>query len=286
MEIELNGTSIPVKLRQMTREEADTVIDWAAEEGWNPGLHDADAFYQTDPSGFFAIVAENNLAGSVALVRYSDDFMFGGLYIVHPDYRGKGIGRAILDFTKKYAEEYNLGIDGVFDLQKVYEKSGFRFAYRNIRFEGTGGGKIDNSLTILRKVPFPRVLVYDSLHYPAVRENFLKHFIYQLDSTGFAAIEGDSLTGYGFVRKCRNGYKIGPLFADTEEIAETIFSALSSVADREPLFLDVPEINRAAVTLAQSHDMKEVFGTARMYTKKIPKLPLDHIFGVTTFELG
>jgi GNAT superfamily N-acetyltransferase len=286
MDVELTGTDIPVRLRQMTREEADIVIDWAADEGWNPGLHDADAFFQTDPSGFFAIEAGKNLAGSVSFVRYNDEFMFGGLFIVHPDYRGKGIGRAILNFTREYAADYNLGIDGVFTMQPVYQKAGFKFAYRNIRFEGVGGGKIDSSLTILRKVPFPRVLVYDSLHYPAVRENFLKHFIYQLDSTGFAAVEGDSLSGYGFIRKCRNGYKIGPLFADSEEIAEMIYSALASVAGQEPIFLDVPELNKAAVALAQSHGMKEVFGTARMYTKKVPKLPLDQIFGVTTFELG
>src|SRR5271157_802448 len=193
MEVELTGTAIPAKLRQMTREEADMVIDWAADEGWNPGLHDADAFFQTDPSGFFAIESGKNLVGSVSLVRYSDDFMFGGLYIVHPEYRSKGIGRAVLDFARTYAAGYNLGIDGVYTMQPVYMKAGFKFAYRNIRFEGTGGGKIDSSLTILRKVPFPRILVYDSLHFPAVRENFLKHFIYQLDTTGFAAIEKDSL---------------------------------------------------------------------------------------------
>jgi GNAT superfamily N-acetyltransferase len=286
MEVELTGTAIPAKLRQMTREEADIVIDWAADEGWNPGLHDADAFFQTDPSGFFAIESGKNLVGSVSLVRYSDDFMFGGLYIVHPEYRGKGIGRAVLDFSRTYAAGYNLGIDGVYAMQPVYQKAGFKFAYRNIRFEGTGGGIIDSSLTILRKVPFPRILVYDSLHFPAVRENFLKHFIYQLDTTGFAAIEEDSLTGYGLIRKCRNGYKIGPLFADTYELAELIYSALASLAKYEPVFLDVAEINKAAVSLAQSHGMTEVFGTARMYSKKVPKLPMNQIFGVTTFELG
>ncbi|HLA33082.1 MAG TPA: GNAT family N-acetyltransferase, partial [Pseudomonas sp.] len=29
----------------MTRAEVDLAIDWAAAEGWNPGLHDADCFY-------------------------------------------------------------------------------------------------------------------------------------------------------------------------------------------------------------------------------------------------
>ena len=36
----------------MTRAELDIGIGWAADEGWNPGLHDADSFYATDPGGF------------------------------------------------------------------------------------------------------------------------------------------------------------------------------------------------------------------------------------------
>lgn len=286
MELELKGTGIPAKIRQMTRGEADTAIAWAAAEGWNPGLHDADAFYQTDPRGFFAIDTGDHMIGSVSMVRYSDDYMFGGLYIVHPDYRGHGIGRAVLDFVRSYSADYNFGIDGVFAMQQVYQKSGFIFAYRNIRFEGTGGGTVDKSLIPLREVPFPRVLAYDSMFFPAVREGFLKHFLYQPDCTGYAAIEGGSLTGYGVIRKCITGYKIGPLFASTPKVAETIYSALSAVADGQPVFLDVPEPNTAGVALATAHGMTEVFGTARMYTREIPKLPIEQIFGVTTFELG
>jgi hypothetical protein len=32
--------------------------------------------------------------------------------------------------------------------------------------------------------------------------------------------------------------------------------------------------------------MKQVFGTARMYTGEPPAIALDRVFGVTTFELG
>jgi len=286
MELELNGTKIPAKIRQMARSEADIVIGLAAEEGWNPGLHDADAFYQTDPPGFFAIDAEDHMIGCVSMVRYGEDFMFGGLYIVHPDYRGLGIGRAVLEFVRTYSKGCNLGIDGVFAMQPVYQKSGFRFAYRNIRFEGRGGGTVDKSLTPLREVPFPRILAYDSMFFPAVREGFLKHFLYQPDCKGYASITNGSLTGYGFIRKCHNGYKIGPLFAGNPQIAQTIFSALSTVAESEPVFLDVPEPNIAGVALAKAHGMTEVFGTARMYTRELPTLPIEQIFGVTTFELG
>jgi len=32
--------------------------------------------------------------------------------------------------------------------------------------------------------------------------------------------------------------------------------------------------------------MHPVFETARMYTGAIPELPMDRLFGVTSFELG
>jgi hypothetical protein len=37
-------------IRPMKRQELDTLLDWAAQEGWNPGLHDAEIFWHTDQS--------------------------------------------------------------------------------------------------------------------------------------------------------------------------------------------------------------------------------------------
>ena len=95
------------------------------------------------------------------------------------------------------------------------------------------------------------------------------------------------LAGYGVLRLCRSGYKIGPLFADRPEYAEALFVALKAhAAEGAPLYLDVPEVNPAAVALAKRYNMNAVFETARMYTGKSPDLPMNRLFGVTTFELG
>jgi hypothetical protein len=53
-----------------------------------------------------------------------------------------------------------------------------------------------------------------------------------------------------------------------------------------PVYLDVPEVNPAALALAVRYGMRKVFGTARMYTGAEPPLALDRLYGVTTFELG
>ena len=50
--------------------------------------------------------------------------------------------------------------------------------------------------------------------------------------------------------------------------------------------LDVPEVNRAAVSLAERNGMTPAFETARMYNKGEPELRLDKVYGMTTFELG
>ena len=84
-----------------------------------------------------------------------------------------------------------------------------------------------------------------------------------------------------------SGWKIGPLFANDGETAERLFAALTSgVEGNDPVYLDVPEVNPDALALVGRHRMRQVFGTARMYTGPSPAIALDRVFGVTTFELG
>jgi len=65
-----------------------------------------------------------------------------------------------------------------------------------------------------------------------------------------------------------------------------VFAALVAAGGGGDVFLDVPDVNRDALALAQGHGLAPVFETARMYTGAIHPLRLDRVFGVTTFELG
>ena len=80
---------------------------------------------------------------------------------------------------------------------------------------------------------------------------------------------------------------ISPLFADTPEAAEALFLGLVTVVKPdEPVYLDIPELNAASLSMVLSYQMKPVFMTARMYNRAAVSLPLQSIFGVTSFELG
>ena len=275
-------------VRTMRRREVEVAVDWAAQEGWNPGNHDAEAFYAADPEGFFIAELDGEPIGSVSVVNYSETFAFAGLYILKPEYRNRGYGSRLFAAGMAHAGDRNIGGDGVLAMQEKYRtRSGFTLAYRNIRFEGAGGGNEPEGPVDIAGVPFEPLAAYDARHFPASRPRFLAAWVRQEGACGRAVLgEDGDVAGYGVVRRCRHGYKIGPLFADTPEIAGEIFLALSAQASSGPVYLDVPEPNAAAVALAQRQGMVPVFETARIYTKAVPDLPLDEVFGVTSFELG
>ena len=277
-------------LRTLTRAELETALTWAANEGWNPGLHDAEAFYATDPDGFLGAFVDGEMVGSLSAVNYGGRFGFLGLYIVKPEYRGRGQGMKLWQAAIERLDGQTIGLDGVVERQADYGRSGFALAYRNVRYQGIAPGRmaLATEAVPLAALPFELVAGYDAGLFPAPREDFLRTWMKQPESAAFGLPKDDGgLAGYGVIRKCRNGWKIGPLFADHPDGAEALFLALRNHAGvGEPVFLDVPEPNSTAVALTARHGMGVVFETARMYKGTPPESPLARIFGITTFELG
>ncbi|WP_369325053.1 GNAT family N-acetyltransferase [Burkholderia cepacia] len=261
-------------------------IEWAAAEGWNPGLHDPSCFWEADPAGFFVGVWRGEPVACLAAVAYDERFGFIGLYIVKPGFRGKGFGIRIWQHGMRYLADRNIGLDGVVAQQANYRKSGFALAYRNIRYQGRVDGIGCAHVTAAADVPFEQLLAYDRQCFPAARARFVSAWIAQPDVVALVTVDAGRIAGYGVVRRCKAGCKVGPLFADDAGVATGLFRALAARMPGEVIVLDVPETNPAAVALAERHGMTSVFETARMYTKDAPPIAIDRVFGVTSFELG
>lgn len=277
------------RIRTMSRKEVDIAVEWAAKEGWNPGIHDADCFFSADADGFLLGFLGDEPVATISAIKYGESFGFFGFYIVKSEYRGKGYGTQIWKSGLKYLEGRNIGLDGVVDQQDNYKKYGFKSAYSTRRYEGLGGGHFPEYPEIVKlfTLPFETLDSYDREFFPANRTRFLKCWTSQADCEALGIVQNGKLGGYGVIRKCRSGHKIGPLFADGPELAEALFLALrSAIGPTELFYLDTPEVNHSAVALAERHKMKVVFETVRMYKGERPDLPLNRLFGVTSFELG
>jgi GNAT superfamily N-acetyltransferase len=276
------------RIRVMRPDEISTAVDWAAAEGWNPGLADAPCFAAADPQGFLVGELDGAPAATVSCINYGASFSFLGFYIVRQDLRGRGYGLRLWKAAIAHAGGRVIGLDGVVAQQQNYRKSGFELAYANIRYGGAivAPDRPQANVIDLSEVPLATVETYDATVFPAPRSAFLRAWIHAPGHVGCALVRDDRLAGFGVIRPCRTGYKIGPLAADDRVTAEIVLSALVAKVGGGQIFLDIPGINRDAIALAEDLGLAPVFETARMYTGAIPPLRLDRIFGVTTFELG
>lgn len=281
-----------LSIRKMERKDLDLGIKLAREAGWNPGIHDADPFYAADPNGYMIGFVGDNPVGCISAVSYHGIFGFMGFYIVMPEHRGKGYGMQLFRKAQEYLSGQNVGGDGVLERLDDYQTVGFNLAYKNHRFEFLPKDKAITAeereeIVPIENIPFEFVLDYDTQCFPTERRRFLEKWLQMPESFAFGFFDDARLQGYGVLRKCFTGYKIGPLFADTTDIAEALFRKLCACANPgEPIYLDVPEVNLPGMEIAKRYGMKEVFATGRIYTGEAPDIALEKIYGVTTFELG
>jgi len=281
-----------LSIQKITKQDLFTLIGWASQEGWNPGKHDVDVFWNTDPDAFYGVKVNDKLIAGGAIISYGGEFGFMGLFIVQSQYRNDGIGNKLWHARKnmlisRLKENATIGMDGILAMQPYYHKGGFNLAFRDERYEFLGKeySYSENVSTIVPE-DFEDILKYDSLHFGFQRRLFLSQWLKMPESKAIKFRHNNEIMGYAVIRKAEKGYRIGPLFAQNDAIAEELLKCCLSNGSEDPVYLDIPVINENAMNLVKKYDGKYIFECARMYFGEAPKIPINDIYGITSFELG
>lgn len=286
----MNNDSL--KLEKLDYNGLQTLIKWAENEGWNPGIYDAEAFWETDPDGYYGYHIDGELIAGGSIVSYNGEFGFMGLFIVKPEYRSSGIGRKLWHqrrdlLLSRLKKDASIGMDGVIAMQDFYRKGGFEIAFRDERYENIGSAfPISTNISEISDKDMEIIQEYDKQCFGYKRTKFLQIWLKMPNSRTFIYNDAGNLRGFVTIRKAVKGYKICPLFADNELIAEELYKFCLNSLIGEPVYIDIPVINRNAVNMVRKFNTKYVFECARMYYGKAPDLNIKKVFGLTTFELG
>ncbi|MBT5017421.1 GNAT family N-acetyltransferase [Planctomicrobium sp.] len=281
-------------IRNLIEDEVRQLVRWAESEGWNPGVDDAALFWNLDPQGYLGIEIEDQMIGGGAIIKHNSMFGFMGLFIVDPEFRGKKLGTKLWFARRdrlldRLDQNGTIGLDGVDDMVPFYEKGGFKQYTRHRRFElatPPSPSSAPTEVQELNELDFEKIQELDRQCFPGERAEYLKSWIHQAGHVSLGITDGTKVTGFGVMRPCQTGWKIGPLFADDISIADQLFLAFCQRAESKSVYLDAPDNNPAARELCERHQMEEVFGCVRMYLGPVPELANQKIFGITTLEVG
>ena len=272
-----------ITLRNASFAELAMVLDWAAAEGWNPGIDDAAAFFEADPKGFLAAEdTSGEIVAAISVVNHSDDFAFLGLYIVRPEHRGKGIGLALWQHALMHAGCRTVGLDGVEAQQQNYTESGFSHAGGTTRFTGPIRGTPDAGIRPASPGDVSWMVEAEAAASGVAKPKYLQAWFKPTETRTSLVLEVSG--AFCTVRQCQSGFKIGPMVADNSAEAHRLIVHAASLFDG-PVTLDVPESSAGLRGLCEQLDMEAGFKTARMYRGPFALMSHGH-FAVTSLELG
>ena len=233
--------------------------------GWNQTLVDWRRFLSLEPEGCFLAEHDSQPAGTATTTCYGDaDLAWIGMVLVHPDFRRRGIGTALLEHCIRHLRETRgircVKLDATPEGQPLYEKLGFeaewglrRWAWRKAK--GTEAQR--------HKAPL------EKRHFGLDRDTFgadRRRLLESLEKGGIATITSEH--GFGLARKGSRATYLGPISAtDTEPGLEILRSLIASV---EPgpeglIFIDLPDENEAATELVNDLGFEPVRTLTRMY---------------------
>lgn len=274
-----------IRHRVMRLRDLERVLDWAAAEGWNPGARRCRGVLAADPQGFFAAVERDEPVAAISVVNHSPTLAFLGVYICRPERRGRGIGRALWDHALDHANGRTVGLDGVTAQQANYARSGFEPAGRTIRYGGRVTGRRDARIAGPVGADVPRLVRLESRSSGSEKPAYLTAWFGDGATRRTLVLkEQGRIRGCATVRACRAGAEVGPLIAETPEVADALIAGAAAEFGPE-VSIDVPDAAQDLVGPCRGLGLAPVFETARMYRGGAPPLG-PGIYAVATLELG
>lgn len=278
----MNGVSI----RVADVADLQTMLDWAAAEGWNPGLDDAVAFHAADPEGFFVAEAGGAPVAAISVVNHSDKVSFLGLYICKTAYRGQGIGFSLWNHALGHAGSRTVGLDGVAEQEPNYAKSGFVRSGATIRFEGQLEPATSRTVRDFRQDDMPALNGLDTEANGYMRQSFLDTWLPPSRNRRTVVLtQAGKPAGFATIRRCREGAKVGPVIAPDADAGRTLVQAAAERLPATKLVVDVPSAKTDFIGLLTRLDFVQTFATARMYRGEQPCGSKD-LIAIASMELG
>jgi len=249
-----------LRIRQLAHADlpfADRVRDLA---GWNQTRDDWERFLAMEPDGCFLAEWEGEQAGTATTTRYGTTLAWVGMVLVHPSYRRRGIGSALLEQCLDHLWRCGVRcvkLDATPLGQTMYDRLGFQTEWIFARWSGRATGLRANPSGVgLRpwcSTDLSESEVLDAAVFGASRRRLLGALAAQSSAALVLESPAGSTAGFGLLRAGSRALYLGPVVATSEQAGLGLVEALLARSEGQTVFWDIPDPNTAAVSWAERH---------------------------------
>ncbi len=222
------------------------------------------------------------------LTRYSDKLAWIGMVVTDPDYQGRGYAKRLMltaiDLLTKAPTEAIM-LDASSLGLPVYLKLGFRSLYPVEIWEGTAhSAQVTSPAEIVQADDLADIIALDAALMGAERPAVVR----DMAEPGICWLtrENGRLSGYLLAQRDNRGVHIGSWYHESPDGARNLLQTALNACDGQPIRLQVPQPNRAALEIIQqmgwTHSRS---GTRMVYAGKPPGRMAEH-YGIMGFASG
>jgi predicted N-acetyltransferase YhbS len=254
------------KLRTMTAEDIPQAMQLKDAAGWNQTTTDWARFRSASPEGCFVAEYRGDVIGTSATIIYEGRFAWIGMVIVDKQYRGQGIGIALLERAIRFLDSQRvptIKLDATPQGKPLYEKFGFISEYEIERWMLNRTAKEnvpENGPTSIEDV-----LLIDREVFGADRSGLLRSLAQEAPHLTLVDQQEGKITGYSFGRLGSRADHMGPWVARNEDVAEMLLNSFLLRSSRELVFVDCLRLNPWAVPLVKARSFELSRPLTRMF---------------------
>lgn len=257
---------------------------------WNQLEPDWQRLLALAPDGLF-VAEENGVAcGTSSTTCYGNRTAWIGMVLVHPDFRKRGIGTALLVRCIEHLQAKNIEsikLDATDLGRPVYLKLDFKDERPIWRYAGRrpSGIVADPKARDIRPDDWPTIARLDRVAFDADRLELLK----LLSREGPAAVAESSgeVAAYGFAREGFHASFLGPVVATDPGAARSVIESLLAGLPEGEVYWDILPDNVAAKELVESLGFVVARRLIRMYLgDRMHPGEVNMVYGAAGFEVG
>ena len=246
--------------------------------GWNQTETDWRNVLRLAPDGCFGIEVNGTLAATTTAVCFGRELAWIGMVLTHPDYRGQGMARRLMEHALAYLENRAdwVKLDATDMGYPLYKKLGFEDESPIERWSGRADLKLRATAGSLARLDE----TMDRRAFGADRRELL---------SVLGAIECTATPqGYAMGRAGSKATYFGPCVAKTSEAARSLVAEFLTRHAGETVYWDILPHNIEAIRIAKEAGFQPLRKLVRM--ARPGRAPFPHedgmVYAIAGFEYG